>query len=221
MGLKEKLKSNPKLKAISMWLLQPPNEYRPRWWIRNIVNPFVHKISHKAIIRRYTLIDIFPFKKFSVGENSIIEDFSLIANACGDVIIGKKVLIGCGSKITGPVTFGDNILLAQNVVISGLNHDFDDINTPIVHQGFSVKTIFIEDGAWIGAGAIITAGVRIGKNSVVGAGSVVTKNIPDYSVAVGNPAKVVKYFNHEKQEWITISTQPSSTSSDTFKKAND
>jgi len=202
MGLKERLKSSPKLKAVSMWLLQPPNEYRPRWWIRNIVNPAVHQISHKAIIRRNTRLDVFPFKKFSVGEKSIIEDFSLIANACGDVIIGKKVLIGAGSKITGPVTFGDNILLAQNVMMSGLNHDFEDITTPIVQQGFSVKTIFVEDGAWIGAGAIITAGVRIGKNSVVGAGSVVTKDVPDYSVAVGNPAKVIKYFDLEKKMWL-------------------
>lgn len=201
MGLKENLKSNPKLKAVSMWLLQAPNQYRPRWWIRNIVNPSVHKIHHKAIIRSNTRLDVFPFKKFSVGEKSIIEDFSLIANACGDVIIGKKVLIGAGSKITGPVTFGDNILLAQNVVMSGLNHDFEDIATPIVQQGFSVKTIFVEDGAWIGAGAIITAGVRIGKNSVVGAGSVVTKDVPDYSVAVGNPAKVVKFFNQASKKW--------------------
>lgn len=207
MGLKEKLKSSPKLKAVSMWLLQAPHQYRPRWWIRNIVNPAVHQISHKAFIRRNTRLDVFPFRKFSVGEKSIIEDFSLIANACGDVIIGKKVLIGAGSKITGPVTFGDNILLAQNVVMSGLNHDFEDINTPIVQQGFSVKTIFVEDGAWIGAGAIITAGVRIGKNSVIGAGSVVTKDVPDYCVAVGNPAKVVKYFDHEKKIWLKPSIE--------------
>lgn len=204
-GLKEKIKSNPRLKSLAEWLLQPPHEYRPRWWIRHILNPFVHKVSRKAIIRRTARLDIFPYKRFEVGEYSIIEDFTLIANACGDVIMGKRVLIGCGSKIAGPITFGDNILLAQNVVMSGLNHDYEDPTRPIVEQGFNVKEIVVEDGVWMGAGVIVTPGVRIGKNAVVGAGSVVTRDVPPFSVVVGNPARVVKYFDFTTKKWIKTS----------------
>jgi acetyltransferase-like isoleucine patch superfamily enzyme len=204
MGLKESIKSSPTLKKLAQWALQAPHQYRPRWWIRNIVNPMVHKVSRKAIIRWNVRLDTFPFKRFDVGPYSIIEDYSMIANACGDVILGEKVLIGVGSKLTGPITLGNNILLAQNVLMSGLNHDFEDPSLPIVHQGYSVKEIVVEDGAWIGAGAIITAGVHIGRNSVVGAGSVVTKDVPPYSVAIGNPAKVVKQYDFELKKWVKV-----------------
>ena len=205
MSLKEKIKANPRLKSIAQWLLQPPHEYRPRWWIRNIINPFVHKVSRKSIIRRTARLDIFPYKRFEVGAYSIIEDFTLVANACGDIILGEKVLIGCGSKITGPITFGNDILLAQNVVMSGLNHDYEDPHRPIVDQGFNVKEIIVEDGVWMGAGVIVTPGVRIGKNAVVGAGSVVTRDIPAYSVVVGNPARIVKYYDFTTKQWVKTS----------------
>ena len=205
MSFKENIKSNPRLKSLAQWALQPPHEYRPRWWIRNLVNPFVHKISPKAVIRRRIRLDVFPFKKFAVGDYSIIEDFSLLSNAVGDLMIGRKVLIGCGAKLTGPITFGNDILLAQNVVMSGLNHDFEDVTKPVVAQGFSVSEIVVEDGVWIGAGAVITAGVRIGRNAVVGAGSVVTKDVPPFSVAVGNPARVVKTYDFKLKKWVKIS----------------
>ena len=208
-GLKEKIKANPRVKALAQWLLQAPHQYRPRWWIRNILNPFVTNVSSKAIIRRTARLDIFPYKRFEVGEYSIIEDFTLVANACGDVILGKKVLIGCGSKITGPITFGNDILLGQNVVMSGLNHDYEDPSKPISEQGFNVKEIIVEDGVWMGAGVIVTPGVRIGRNAVLGAGSVVTRDIPAYSVVVGNPARVVKYFDFTTKKWIKVSKNTS------------
>jgi acetyltransferase-like isoleucine patch superfamily enzyme len=203
-SLKQKIKSSETLKSIAMWLIQPPHEYRPRWWIRNIVNPFFHTISRHAVIRWSARLDVFPYNKFEVGKYSIIESNVLISNGVGDVKMGEKVLIGVGSQITGPVTFGNNILLAQHVLMSGLNHDFEDVTKPIVAQGYSKKTIVVEDGAWIGAGAIITAGVTIGKNAVVGAGSIVTKDVPPYSVAVGNPAKVVKQYNFTTNTWDRV-----------------
>ena len=122
------------------------------------------------------------------------------------MIIREKVLIGAGSKIIGPIKFGNNILVAQNVLISGLNHDFDDVTKPIVLQGFSKNEVLVEDGVWIGAGAIITAGVTIGQNAVVGAGSVVTKNVEAYTVVVGNPARIVKKFDFTANKWVKMST---------------
>jgi acetyltransferase-like isoleucine patch superfamily enzyme len=205
MGLKEKIKSSPTLKKLAQWSMQAPNQYRPRWWIRNIVNPIVHKVDRKAIIRWNVRLDLFPFKQFNVGPHCIIEDYTMIANACGDVIMGEKVLVGIGTKLTGPITLGNNILLAQNVLMSGLNHDFSDPSVPIVFQGYSVAEIVVEDGVWIGAGAIVTPGIHIGRNSVVGAGSIVTKDVPPYSVVVGNPARVVKQYDFELKKWVKVS----------------
>jgi acetyltransferase-like isoleucine patch superfamily enzyme len=207
MTLKDRIKSSPALKYLAVWVLQPPHDYRPRWWVRNIANRFVHKVSWNAKIRWRTRLDLFPYKKFEIGDYSIVEDFVVLANACGDIIIGNNVLIGLGSKVIGPVRMGNDILLAQNVLISGLNHDYEDITRPIVKQSFSVKEIVIEDGAWVGAGCIITAGVRIGKNAVVGAGSVVTKDVPDYSVVVGNPAKLIKQYDAETHSWLKIKAE--------------
>jgi acetyltransferase-like isoleucine patch superfamily enzyme len=204
MALKDKINANPRVKKLAQWLLQAPYQYRPRWWIRTFVNPLFHKISRKAVIRWSARLDTFPYNRFVVGQYSIIESYTLISNSVGDVILGENVLIGAGSKITGPVNFGNDILLGQNVMMSALNHDYQDVTKPIVKQGFSVKTITVEDGVWIGAGVIITAGVTIGKNAVVGAGSVVTKDVPPFSVVVGNPAKVMKQYDPNSKAWERI-----------------
>jgi len=131
----------------------------------------------------------------------VIEDFSTINNGVGPVVIGDHTLIGIGCVVIGPVTFGHNIILAQNIVISGLNHNYEDPDLPIVQQNVYTKLIRIEDDCWIGANAVITAGVTIGKHSVVAAGSVVTKDVPPFSIAAGNPAKIIKQYNAETKSW--------------------
>lgn len=68
-------------------------------------------------------------------------------------------------------------------------------------QKLSCKNVIIDDGCWIGEKVCILPGVRIGKKSIIGAGAIVTKSIPDYSIAVGNPARVIKYYNFDKKRW--------------------
>lgn len=147
-------------------------------------------------------MDVLPFNPFSIGDNSMIEDFTTVNNGVGEVRIGNNSLIGLGNVIIGPVTIGNNVILAQNIVASGLNHNYTDIAQPIHQQGVSVAPIVIEDDCWIGANTVITAGVTIGKHCVVAAGAVVTKNIPPYSVAVGNPARVIKQYDGSRNEWV-------------------
>ena len=146
-------------------------------------------------------MDLFPFKNFEIGSNSIVEDFATINNGVGDVFIGNHTGIGLSNVIIGPVKIGDYVMLAQNIVISGLNHGYDDVTTPPRLQKVVTKQITIEDNVWIGANCIVTAGVTIGKQAVIGAGSVVTKDIPAFSVAVGNPARVIKKYNFETSSW--------------------
>jgi acetyltransferase-like isoleucine patch superfamily enzyme len=92
-------------------------------------------------------------------------------------------------------------MLAQNIVLSGLNHGYEDISIPPRLQKVTTKKITIADNVWIGANSVITAGVTIGKHSIIGAGSVVTKDIPDYAVAVGNPARVIKKYSFTTNSW--------------------
>ena len=204
MSLLSTIKSNPKLKKIAHWLIVPAGQARPRLWVRWFVNPFIHKRGKNTIVRFSSRMDIFPFNKFEIGANSIIEDFATINNGVGDVSIGNNVGVGLSNVIIGPVKLGNYVMLAQNIVISGLNHGYEDVTTPPRKQKVVTKQITIEDDVWIGANCVITAGVTIGKHAVIGAGSVVTKDIPQFSVAVGNPARVIKKYNFETNSWGKI-----------------
>lgn len=110
------------------------------------------------------------------------------------ITLGQRCFVGERTIIRGQggVTIGNDVLMAPNVQILAINHVFESSRVPIMHQGIEGKGIVIEDGAWIGAGAIVTDGVRIGRNAVIGAGAVVTSDIPAGTVAVGIPARVVK-----------------------------
>ncbi len=204
MGLKEKLKSNPKLKKLALWMLMPKNQARPRLWVKWFVNPLKHHKGKGSLIRRRTRMDVMPFNNFSIGRDSTIEDFSTVNNGVGDVYIGERTRIGLGNTLIGPVKIGNDVMFAQNVVLSGLNHGYTDINVPISDQQVETKPIVIEDEVWIGANAVVTAGVTVGKHSIVAAGCVVVKDVPPYTIVGGNPAKPLKHYNFDTKEWERI-----------------
>jgi acetyltransferase-like isoleucine patch superfamily enzyme len=204
MRLKNTLKSNKRLKRLAMWAATSENGIRPRWWVRKLLNPFYHKRGKNTIIFSRCRLDLMPFSPFSIGHDSTIEDFSLVNNGMGHVNIGNHVFIGASNVIIGPVTLHDHIMTAQHVVISGLNHGFNDITYAFRYQPCTTSEIIIGEACWIGANVVITAGVNIGKYCIVAAGSVVTKSFPDYSMVGGNPAKLLKTYNQETKEWIRV-----------------
>jgi acetyltransferase-like isoleucine patch superfamily enzyme len=204
MSIVSKIKSNPSLKRLAHWMMVPSNEHRPRLWIRLFVNPFFHSRGKQSVIRRRTRLDVFPYNKFDLGAKSVIEDFATINNGVGDVRIGSQTIVGLGNVIIGPVQIGNEVMLAQNIVVSGLNHGYEDIAISPAAQQVSCKQITIQDAVWIGSNSVITAGVTLGKHCVIGAGSVVTKDIPEFSVAVGNPAKVIKKYNKDLGIWEKV-----------------
>ena len=203
-SISDLIRSNSTLKKIAGRLLIPKNDFRPRWWVRNILMPSLQKKGAGTIIRRSVRLDVFPFNEFALGSGVLLEEFSTINNGVGPVRIGDKTIIGISNVIIGPVEIGRNVMLAQNVVVSALNHGYEDISQPPSVQKVQVESVVISDNVWIGANAVITPGVTIGKHAVIGAGSVVTRDIPDYSVAVGTPAKVVKQYNFESSKWEKI-----------------
>ena len=149
-------------------------------------------------------MDVMPFEDFVLGDDSTIEDYATVNNGVGPVLIGNRTRIGISCVLIGPVTIGNDVMLAQNIVLSGLNHPYEDVTVPISQQKVTTKEIKVEDETWIGSNAVITAGVTIGKHSVVAAGSVVTKDVPAYSIAVGNPARIIKRFNFDTKNWEKV-----------------
>jgi acetyltransferase-like isoleucine patch superfamily enzyme len=204
MSLVEKIKANPRLKKMALNAMMPKNQARPRLWVKWFLNPFKHKKGKNARICSNSRIDVMPFNNFVLGDNSTIEDFCTINNGVGDIIIGDRCRIGMSNVLIGPVTIGNDTILAQNIVMSGLNHGYEDITLPPHDQKVTKSKITIEDEVWIGANVVVVAGVTIGKHCVVAAGSIVTKSIPPYSVVVGNPAKVIKQYNPQTQIWERV-----------------
>ena len=164
-----------------------------------------NKIGKKTVIYKARQID--NPKNISVGNNVYIsQDAWLIANEKEGNIslkIGNDTMIGHNFHVVGMdlVDIKESVLIADNVYITDCTHCFGDIENPIMKQGVkSIKTVMVDKGSWIGENVCII-GANIGKNCVIGANAVVTKDVPDYSVAVGAPAKVIKKYNVRKGEW--------------------
>ncbi len=204
MGIVQKIKSNPKIKEFVSWTIAPKRNPRPRLWVRLFLNPFVHKKGKGAKVRCRSRIDVFPWNRFEIGNLTTIEDFCTINNGSGNVLLGNRVRVGIGSVIIGPVTMGNGAGLGQHVFVSGFNHGYKDGTKNSSVQPLDIKPVIIEDEVHIGANSVVTAGVTIGQRSQIGAGSVVTKSIPPFSIAVGNPCRVIKRLNQATGIWERI-----------------
>jgi acetyltransferase-like isoleucine patch superfamily enzyme len=121
------------------------------------------------------------------------------------VSIGDRCLIGKGSGIVGhfSITIGNDVWTGHHVYITDQNHGYEDVSVPISRQSQPERAVIIGDGSWLGHGSIILPGVTIGEHVVIGANSVVTKNIPSFSVAVGSPARVIRKFV-ENEGWVEV-----------------
>ena len=115
------------------------------------------------------------------------------ANISPNIEIGRNSGIGINAKITSSTIIGDNVMMGPNVSIFTTNHKFARTDIPMVMQGEDeVKSVTIQNDVWIGANVIILPGVTIGEGAIIGAGSVVTKDVEEYTIVAGNPAKVIK-----------------------------
>jgi acetyltransferase-like isoleucine patch superfamily enzyme len=121
------------------------------------------------------------------------------------VSIGDRCLIGRGSGIVGhfSIEIGNDVWTGHHVYITDQNHGYEDVTRPISQQSQPERPVVIGDGSWLGHGAVVLPGVTIGKHVVIGANSVVTKDIPDFSVAVGSPAKVIRQYD-ETHGWVNV-----------------
>lgn len=159
-----------------------------------------------ATIEDYVKIDAMSKKgitignNFSIGRNSIIECTGVIRELGEELIIEENVGIAANAFIAvrGKVIIRKNTIIGPGVSIHAENHKFDEINTPIRLQGASRKGIEIGEDCWIGSKVVILDGVKIGNHAIIAAGAVITKDIPDYAIVGGVPAKVIKMRKDEE-----------------------
>lgn len=149
---------------------------------------------------------------FSIGNDSFIGDWSII-EVVGEKRDDYQVSIGRDFSATGrlfissreKITIGNHVLLANNVRIYDSNHGMNpELEDGYENQPLQTKPVCIEDGVWCGDNVMILAGAKIGAHSVIGAGSIVTGEIPAYSVAVGAPARVIKKWDFEEKKWKSV-----------------
>jgi acetyltransferase-like isoleucine patch superfamily enzyme len=203
--LVDRIKSHPRIKKMVVWLISPHQRPKPRCWVRLMLNPFIHRRGRNTVIRRWrSRIDVFPWHRFDIGRDSTIEDFSVINNGAGDVIIGDGVRIGIGTVIIGPACIGNGAATGQHVFIAGFNHGFSEGDKNTRHQPLDIRGVELGEDVLVGANSVVLAGVRIGKRSLIGAGSVVSKDIPPFCLAVGNPARIIKRYNHQTKQWEKV-----------------
>jgi len=165
-------------------------------------------LNFRAVV--YPSVRVAGKKYISIDSNTVVNRYgwllALKIDDCHpDITIGKNCAIGDFSHITSvrKIHIEDDVLIANNVYISDNIHEYEDITCPIIDQKVVFKAaVTIKSGAWIGENVSII-GASVGKNSVVGANAVVTKDIPDYCIAVGAPAKIIKQYNFNVKKWIS------------------
>ncbi len=159
--------------------------------------PFFKKAS---FFRFGVGVVILGFKNISLGRGVALNRYASLTADRGSISLGDNVYVGDFCTISGDdgeVTIGNNVLIAAYTLIQAANHNFDRLDIPIMDQGHEPSFVHIEDDVWIGASCVICPGVRIGTGAVVGAGAVVTKDVPPFAVTGGVPAKVIRYRKSE------------------------
>lgn len=133
----------------------------------------------------------------SIGMRTNINPHLIIKHG-ENILIGMDVFIGRNVEIdasAGEIIIGDNVAIASQVSLMNSSHAYSDLSKSMIEQEPKKGSIVIKEDAWIGTKAILLTGVTIGKGAIVGAGAIVTKSVPDYAIACGNPARVIKYRN--------------------------
>ncbi len=183
---------------------------------KSLCNRLIWRLLYSWSFKRYGRGVNLYFPEYIVGEKYIsIGDEVYIGYRSSVIALKSNALppaisIGNGTKIRRffhlvcieEVSIGSNVLIADKVFISDNIHGYKDVSAPVITQPLElISAVKIDDGACIGENVSIL-GAKIGKNSVVGANSVVLNDVPDYCVAVGSPAKVIKKYDFSLGKWV-------------------
>lgn len=184
------------------------------------IKSFISYVRHKPFFIKYHRSDtiIRPLwltpKYIELGKNVNIAHHARLQGVSkyNEIIFNPLIILHDGVSIqqnlhltcANKIEIGENTAIAANVTITDIHHPYDDISKPIEKQDIVVKEVIIGADCKIYNNAVVLPGVHIGTHVTIGANSVVTHDIPAYSVAVGNPAKVIKKYDFENKKWIKI-----------------
>lgn len=187
------------------------NRWTRLWWYlktKLIYRKEFYSIGAKSII--FKPMQFSETQSVNIGNSTFIAHYGWIMGGQNKniitLLIGNNVQIGHFSHIIAKnrVIIENSVLIADKVYISDCEHEFLDIDNPILDQGLRyVGDVLIGEGSWIGENVCII-GAKIGKHCIIGANAVVNKDIPDYSIAVGVPAKVVKKYDFNIKGWVRV-----------------
>jgi len=167
-----------------------------RYWFWKIIVHFAGgKIGKRVRIYDHVKLITRKGRPLFIGDNvSILCGVVISTSESGRFTIGNNVYIGEYSVLSSneEIIIEDYVLIGPHTNIVDFDHIFDDVNLKISLNKYKTKKVIIKKGAWLGCNCCILKGVTIGEGAIIGAGSVVTQDIPSYCIAVGNPAKVIK-----------------------------
>jgi maltose O-acetyltransferase len=135
----------------------------------------------------------------SVGRNVNVEHGAYFGSGLL-VEIGDNSGIGVNCRVPGDIRIGKDVMMGPDVLIIGRNHNFEDLTIPMRLQGYkATPPVVIEDDVWLGARVIVLPGIKIGRGAIIGAGAIVSKDVPPFGICVGDPGRIVKFRNDSKQ----------------------
>lgn len=182
---------------------------------RDIIGPIEKMkyghIGNNTILYKTSITD--NEKLITIGDNTTIlrgtrlQLYTKQSNAAASITIGNNCYIGYNNSFLagGKIIIENNVLMASNILISSENHSMDPEDKDYyMDQPLSCADVKICEGTWIGEKVCILPGVTIGKKCIIGAASIVTHSIPDYCIAAGNPARVIKQYDFEQHKWIKV-----------------
>ena len=157
---------------------------------KKFLNMFKSTRGTLGIVLRYIFIKAIARK---VGDNVVIYE-NVYLHFPEKMEFGNNVSIHpmCHLEAYGNIKIGDDVSIAHGTTILTTTHLYDDVTIPVKDQGFNSKETYIGNGTWIGAKATVLYGVHVGENSIIGANSLVNKDVPDFAVVGGVPAKILK-----------------------------
>ena len=186
------------------------NRVKRKWWYivtQTLYRRIFRFIGKKTVI--YKPLQIDNAESLSIGNDVYIAEGAWLMGTRGRDLtcsIQDRTTIGHFAHIVAKhsVIIEKDVLVADKVFISDCTHAYEDINAPVIRQDIKLLSpVIIGEGSWLGENVCV-CGASVGKHCVIGANSVVTTDIPDYCVAVGSPAKVVKKYDFDKNKWIRV-----------------
>lgn len=190
---------------VKLWRCNYMNISKVKWAIRYCLYSMISGSSMPGYIGKPVYIS--NLKKFKTGKRVRIYPGLRSETVCDNasIEIGENTSIGQNCHLVSynsALKIGKNVTISGNVFISNCDHHYQEIGKHILEQEVVEQDTTIDDGCFIGYGAVILAGTHLGKQCIVGSNSVVRGDYSDYSVIVGSPSRVIKHYDSQRKEWV-------------------